>query len=51
MVTVAIVGGTGNVGKTLVDAFVADGTHKVIVMARKVRLHFHICHSRQPHTD
>ncbi|KNG52515.1 nmra-like family protein [Stemphylium lycopersici] len=36
MVTVAIVGGTGNVGKTLVDAFVADGKHKVIVIARKV---------------
>ncbi|KAF1955369.1 NAD(P)-binding protein [Byssothecium circinans] len=36
MVVVAIVGGTGAVGKTLVDAFKADGKHEVIVLARKV---------------
>ncbi|TVY76133.1 Oxidoreductase swnN [Lachnellula suecica] len=36
MVVVAIVGGTGNVGKTLVDAFKEDGKHEVIVLGRKV---------------
>lgn len=36
MVVVAIVGGTGNVGKTLVDAFKESGKHDVIVIARKV---------------
>jgi predicted dinucleotide-binding enzyme len=38
MVTVAVIGGTGNVGKTIVDAFLADGKHEVIVITRKVRL-------------
>jgi NADP-dependent 3-hydroxy acid dehydrogenase YdfG len=36
MVVVAVAGGTGSVGKTLVDAFMEDGTHKVVVLARKV---------------
>lgn len=36
MVIVAVVGGTGNVGKTLVDAFKENGKHGVIVFARKV---------------
>lgn len=36
MVVVAVVGGTGNVGKTIVDAFKEDAEHKVIVLARKV---------------
>jgi nucleoside-diphosphate-sugar epimerase len=35
MVVVAVVGGTGNVGKTIVDAFKEDGKHEVIVLARK----------------
>jgi predicted dinucleotide-binding enzyme len=38
MVVVAVVGGTGNVGKTIVEAFIADGTHKVIVLGRKVSM-------------
>jgi uncharacterized protein YbjT (DUF2867 family) len=38
MVTVAVIGGTGSVGKTIVDAFLADGTHEVIVITRKVRI-------------
>ena len=36
MVVVAVAGGTGNVGKTLVDAFKEDGKHEVIALARKV---------------
>jgi dTDP-4-dehydrorhamnose reductase len=36
MVVVAVVGGTGSVGKTIVEAFEADGTHEVIVIGRKV---------------
>ncbi|KAF2728519.1 NAD(P)-binding protein [Polyplosphaeria fusca] len=36
MVVVAVVGGTGSVGKTLVDAFKEDGQHEVVVLARKV---------------
>jgi aspartate-semialdehyde dehydrogenase len=39
MVVVAVVGGTGSVGKTIVDAFKEDGKHKVIVLARKVGTH------------
>jgi predicted dinucleotide-binding enzyme len=39
MVAVAVIGGTGSVGKTIVDAFVAEGTHEVIVISRKVRDH------------
>lgn len=37
MVIVAVVGGTGSVGKTIVDAFKADGAHEVLVLCRKVR--------------
>jgi uncharacterized protein YbjT (DUF2867 family) len=37
MVVVAVVGGTGNVGKTLVDALKASNKHEVIVLGRKVR--------------
>lgn len=36
MVVVAIIGGTGAVGKTLVDALNASEKHNVIVFARKV---------------
>lgn len=36
MVIVAVVGGTGNVGKTLVDALKENGKYEVIVFARKV---------------
>lgn len=36
MVVVAVVGGTGNVGKTLVDALKENGKYEVIVFARKV---------------
>ena len=39
MITVAVIGGTGSVGKTIVDAFLAEGTHEVIVVSRKVRDH------------
>ena len=46
MVTVAVIGGTGSVGKTIVDAFVAEGTHEVIVISRKVRNHTSILLSK-----
>src|ERR1700761_7256761 len=36
MVVVAIVGGMGNVGRTLVDAFKESEKHEVIVFGRKV---------------
>lgn len=36
MVTVAVAGGTGSVGKTIVDAIVKAGKHRVIVLTRKV---------------
>ncbi|KAF2429073.1 NmrA-like family protein [Tothia fuscella] len=36
MVVVAIVGGTGSVGKALVDAFAKSNKHDTIVLARKV---------------
>ena len=37
MVQVAIAGGTGNLGRTLVDALVANGKHQVFVLSRQVR--------------
>ena len=36
MVRVAVAGGTGNVGRTLVDAIVDTGKHDVFVISRKV---------------
>ena len=36
MAVIAVVGGTGNVGRTIVDALKQDGKHKVIVLTRKV---------------
>ncbi|CCF36710.1 hypothetical protein CH063_08218 [Colletotrichum higginsianum] len=35
MVVVAVAGGTGNVGRTLVEAIVAAGKHEVKILARK----------------
>lgn len=46
MVTVAVIGGTGSVGKTIVDAFAAEGTHEVVVISRKVRDHTFILSSK-----
>lgn len=43
MVVVAVAGGTGSVGKTIVDALKADGTYEVIVLARKVCTHINAC--------
>lgn len=36
MVVIAVAGGTGSVGQTIVDAFEEDGKHTVVVLARKV---------------
>ena len=38
MVVVAVVGGTGNVGKTIVDGLKNEGNHEVIVLGRKVSI-------------
>ena len=38
MVTVAVAGGTGKVGRTLVEAIVAAGKHEVVVLSREVSL-------------
>jgi NAD dependent epimerase/dehydratase family enzyme len=38
MVTVAVAGGTGNVGRTIVDAFAMSRKHSVIVLTRKVNV-------------
>lgn len=35
---IAVAGGTGNLGRTIVEAIVADGKFEVVILARKVRL-------------
>jgi len=37
MVVVAVAGGTGSIGRAIVEAIVADGEFEVIVLSRKVR--------------
>lgn len=39
--TIAIAGGTGNIGKTISDALVAAVKYKVIVLAREVDSIYH----------
>jgi aspartate-semialdehyde dehydrogenase len=36
MVVVAVAGGTGNIGRTIRDAFQDQPAHKAVVLARKV---------------
>lgn len=36
MAVIAVAGGSGNVGRTIVETLVEDGIHKVIVLGRKV---------------
>lgn len=36
MVVIAVAGGTGNVGRTIVQALVATGKHEVKILSRKV---------------
>lgn len=38
MAIVAVPGGTGNVGRAIVDAIVATGKHQVKILSRKVLL-------------
>lgn len=38
--TIAIAGGTGNIGKTISDALVAAAKYKVIVLAREVKTYY-----------
>lgn len=37
MVNIAVAGGSGGVGRSIVDTLKADGKHKAIILARKVR--------------
>lgn len=39
--TIAIAGGTGNIGKAISDAIVAAAKYKVIVLAREVETIYH----------
>jgi FlaA1/EpsC-like NDP-sugar epimerase len=39
MSVVAVAGGTGKLGRTIVKAIVEHGEHKVVVLARTVRIH------------
>lgn len=48
MVTVAVAGGTGGIGRTLVEAILATGKHDVKILSRTVRnpnsfVHSSIC--------
>jgi uncharacterized protein YbjT (DUF2867 family) len=36
MVTVAVPGGTGGVGRTIVDELVRQGRHQVLILSRQV---------------
>jgi len=36
MSVIAVAGGTGKVGRAIVDALVSQGKHKVIVLSRQV---------------
>lgn len=36
MVTVAVAGGTGGIGRTIVETLVEQGKHKVVILSRKV---------------
>ena len=38
MVVVAVAGGTGGLGRTVVDAIAQAGVHKAIVLSRTVKL-------------
>jgi uncharacterized protein YbjT (DUF2867 family) len=35
---VAVAGGTGNLGRTIVEAIIADGKSQVVILAREVDL-------------
>jgi uncharacterized protein YbjT (DUF2867 family) len=39
MSVVAVAGGTGKLGRTIVEAIIEHGEHKVVVLARTVRIH------------
>lgn len=36
MVNVAVAGGTGGVGRTIVDAIIVSGKHELKILSRKV---------------
>ena len=38
MVTVAVAGGTGKVGRTIVEAIIAAGKHEAVVLSREVSI-------------
>jgi dTDP-4-dehydrorhamnose reductase len=51
MVVVAVVGGTGHVGKTIVEAFKDDGKYDIIVFTRKVSTYTSADHVRHLGTN
>lgn len=38
MVTVAIAGGTGGVGRTIIEELVGQDKHEVLILSRKVQI-------------
>lgn len=42
MAIIAVAGGTGDVGRTIVEALLDSGKHKVFVLGRKVRDVVHV---------
>jgi saccharopine dehydrogenase-like NADP-dependent oxidoreductase len=55
MVVVAVAGGTGAVGRSIVEAFISQGKHEVIVLSRTVRHIFgstcHCCRANSQKAD
>jgi uncharacterized protein YbjT (DUF2867 family) len=45
MATVAIAGGTGGVGRTILEELIRQGKRDVVVLSRKVRLSIAEAHS------
>ncbi len=43
MSVVAVAGGTGQLGRCIVEAIVVDGTYEVVILARQVFLSSQIC--------
>lgn len=41
--TVAVAGGTGGIGCTIVEELVRQGKHKVLILGREVYFHDGIC--------
>lgn len=40
MIVVAVAGGTGGIGRAIVNSIIRNAKHKVVILARKVSLRF-----------